>query len=291
MKLLFICAGKALRLPSSASALRWLLIAASYWAMRLNAATLQAKRVLSLVRPSACNSASTPAYWAASVSTVTSFQFLAALRTMAGPPMSMFSIASSSVQPGLATVASNGYRVTARMSIVSMPWAWRAATCSGRSRRASRPPWIFGCSVFTRPSSISGKPVCSATSVTGRPASASSLAVPPVDSRRTFSACRAWANSTMPVLSDTEIRAVSCDMGGLGRFGVGSEQLVLGELAAQRVAVDAEPVGGLALVALGLGHHHLEQRALDEADQHFVHGVRLLAAEVAEIDFQVLAHA
>ena len=29
--------------------------------------------------------------------------------------------------------------------------------CSGRSRRASRPPCTFGCSVFTRPSSISGK--------------------------------------------------------------------------------------------------------------------------------------
>ena len=42
-----------------------------------------------------------------------------------------------------------------------------------------------GCSVFTRPSSISGKPVTSATSVTARPASASSRAVPPVDSSRT----------------------------------------------------------------------------------------------------------
>jgi hypothetical protein len=41
-------------------------------------------------------------YCEASVTTPTSFQFLAALRTMAGPPMSMFSIASSSVQPALA---------------------------------------------------------------------------------------------------------------------------------------------------------------------------------------------
>ena len=40
--------------------------------------------------------------------TATDFQFFAAERTMAGPPMSMFSIASSSVQPGRATVASNG---------------------------------------------------------------------------------------------------------------------------------------------------------------------------------------
>jgi hypothetical protein len=31
------------------------------------------------------------------------------------------------------------------------------------------PPWIFGCSVLTRPSIISGKPVCSLTSVTASP--------------------------------------------------------------------------------------------------------------------------
>ena len=42
------------------------------------------------------------------MSTATSCQFFAAERTIAGPPMSMFSIASSSVQPGRATVASNG---------------------------------------------------------------------------------------------------------------------------------------------------------------------------------------
>ena len=64
--------------------------------------------VLSASLPAVCSSASTPAYWEASVSTATSFQFLAAERTIAGPPMSMFSIASSIVQPGLATVASKG---------------------------------------------------------------------------------------------------------------------------------------------------------------------------------------
>ncbi len=64
--------------------------------------------VLSLNLPSASSSANACGYCAASVSTPTSFQFFAALRTMAGPPMSMFSMASSSVQPGLATVASKG---------------------------------------------------------------------------------------------------------------------------------------------------------------------------------------
>ena len=47
------------------------------------------------------------------------------------------------------------------------------------SRRARMPPWIFGCSVLTRPPSISGLAVSSATSSTGRPASRRAVAVPP----------------------------------------------------------------------------------------------------------------
>ena len=79
-----------------------------------------------------------------------------------------------------------------------------------------------GCSVLTRPSSISGKPVCSATSVTGSPASASSLAVPPVESSATPSACSARARSTTPVLSETEIRlhgVMACAHGVAGCGG------------------------------------------------------------------------
>ena len=157
-------------------------MAPSYWLMRLNAATDSANLVLVLTLPSALSSAITPSYCEASVSTATSFQFLAALRTMAGPPMSMFSIASSKVQPGLATVASNGYKLTTSTSIVSMLCSCNAAICSGTSRRANKPPCTRGCRVLTRPSSISGKPVICATSVTGSPASASNLAVPPVES-------------------------------------------------------------------------------------------------------------
>ena len=51
---------------------------------------------------------------------------------MAGPPMSMFSIASSSVQPALATVASNGYRLTTSRSMVSMPWACKCRHVLGQ---------------------------------------------------------------------------------------------------------------------------------------------------------------
>ena len=175
--------------------------------MRLNAATDRANLVFSLTAPLLCNSATTVAYCDASVSTATSFQFFAALRTMAGPPMSMFSIASSSVQPGLATVASKGYKLTTSRSMVSMPCSAKAAMWAGTSRRASKPPCTRGCKVLTRPSSISGNPVMSATSVTGRPLSASSLAVPPVDSSAMPKPCSARANSTIPVLSETESSA------------------------------------------------------------------------------------
>ena len=121
--------------------------------------------------------------------------------------MSMFSMASASVQPAWATVASNGYRLTTSTSMVPMPWSASACMWAGTSRRASRPPCTLGCSVFTRPSSISGNCVTSATSVTGSPASCSSFAVPPVDSRLKPSATSAAAKSATPVLSETEISA------------------------------------------------------------------------------------
>ena len=46
-----------------------------------------------------------------------------------------------------------------------------------------------------------------ATSVTGSPLSASSLAVPPVEMSLMPRACRPRASSGRPVLSDTEISA------------------------------------------------------------------------------------
>ena len=45
-----------------------------------------------------------------------------------------------------------------------------ARACSALPRMASRPPWTLGCSVLRRPSIISGKPVCAATSLTATPA-------------------------------------------------------------------------------------------------------------------------
>src|SRR5687767_8492224 len=154
---------------------------------------------------------------------------------------------------------------------------------AGSSRRASRPPWIVGCKVLTRPSSISGKPVWSATSVTASPASASSWAVPPVDSSPMPSAASSRASATMPVLSDTEISACIA--------ALSLDQLVLEQLAPQRVAVDAEPLGGATLVAFGVRHHHVEQRLLDDPQDHLVHRRRLDAAQVLEVALQTLPNA
>src|SRR5208337_3849602 len=76
-----------------------------------------------------------------------------------------------------------------------------------RSRRARMPACTLGCRVLTRPSSISGKPGKSETSVTGTPPSRNILAVPPVDRISTWRPARNWPNSTMPLLSVTLIRA------------------------------------------------------------------------------------
>src|SRR6516162_9636134 len=89
----------------------------------------------------------------------------------------------------------------------AIPRSPRAATSSGRSRRARSPPWIAGCRVFTRPSSISGKPVTVATSVTGSPAAVRARAVPPVEISATPRAISAPAKGMIPVLSLTEMSA------------------------------------------------------------------------------------
>ena len=77
----------------------------------------------------------------------------------------------------------------------------------GRRRSASSPAWMAGCSVFTRPSRHSGKPVTSLTGTTGTPASRSFAAVEPVDTISTPAAASARPRSTSPVLSETETRA------------------------------------------------------------------------------------
>src|SRR5580692_6980822 len=66
---------------------------------------------------------------------------------------------------------------------------------------------MAGCKVLTRPSRNSATPVTSATSVTGTPAATRVCAEPPVDIIVTPRAARARPNSTIPLLSLTEINA------------------------------------------------------------------------------------
>ena len=81
------------------------------------------------------------------------------------------------------------------------------AAWAGALRTPSRPPCTTGCRVLTRPSIISGKPVRSATSLTGRPKPAIAALVPPVETSSTPRPARVRATSSSPALSDNEIRA------------------------------------------------------------------------------------
>src|SRR5690606_14443330 len=175
-------------------------------------------------------------------------------------------------------------------SMRSIPCSSRVFRCSALSRRASRPPCILGCSVLTRPSRISGEPVCWATSVTARPASASSLAVPPVDSKRTPRCAKAWAKSTMPVLSETEIKAVWIFMVEMSRVSESGLQLVRQQLLAQGAARNAQHFGRLRLVAIGLFQGHLQDGPLDAANDHGQHIARLGFAQIIQVAFELIAH-
>src|SRR5271166_5759094 len=71
------------------------------------------------------------------------------------------------------------------------------------SRRARMPPWMRGCSVLTRPSRISGKPVNSPTALTLNPSCSKDALVPPVESRSTPCRISAAARAASPSLSAT----------------------------------------------------------------------------------------
>src|SRR5689334_15765984 len=126
------------------------------------------------------------------------------------------------------------------------------------------------------------------------PASASSRAVPPVESSATPRTASARAKSTMPVLSETESSA-RVTAAGMRRLPArvrsrkrtsrepALDQVVLRELGAERVAVHAEHLGSLRLVAVRPFEHRREQRPLDVRDHHVVDAVRRLAIQAAEV--------
>ena len=164
------------------------------------------RRRCSRVNPPAATASAAAGYIAGSVITATCWWFLAAARTMAGPPMSICSTHSAAGAPEL-TAASNGYRLDTSSPNGAMPSSASLAACPGRPRSASSPACTAGCSVLTRPSRHSGKPVTSSTAVTGTPASAMAAAVLPVLTISTPHLCSAPARSASPVLSYTLISA------------------------------------------------------------------------------------
>ena len=180
---------------------------ASYAAVWRNASTASADRRPRGMAPSASRAARTASYREGEVTIATDAWFLAAARTMLGPPMSISSTSSSNVMPGRRAAAAKGYRLTTTRSKGAIPAASSVSRWSARRRSASRPPWTRGCSVLTRPSSISGAPVTAATSVTGSPASRRARAVPPVETSRNPRATRPRPKSTSPALSETDSSA------------------------------------------------------------------------------------
>ena len=127
--------------------------------------------------------------------------------------MSMFSTHCAKSAPE-ATVSRNGYRFTATTSMYPRSCSVTLATCESTSRLARMPPCTAGWSVFTLPSSISGKFVIWSTGVTSTPASAIAFALPPVLITSNPASARDLARSVIPVLSETLISAR-----GLAPFG------------------------------------------------------------------------
>src|SRR5579864_2877453 len=122
------------------------------------------------------------------------------------------------------------------MSMGRMPCSATAAWCAWFPRTCRMPPCTRGCSVLTRPSSISGKPVSSEMSFTGMLESRSSLAVPPVEKSSTFIVTKRLAKTTMPVLSVT-LRIARLMMANLGpRLELSRRRIIAGELLLARVS-------------------------------------------------------
>jgi hypothetical protein len=66
------------------------------------------------------------------------------------------------------------------------------------------------------------------------------------------------------------------------------QQSVLLQLLAQGIAIDAQHLRRVGLVAVRAQHHDFEDRLLDSQDDHIVDVRRLLLAQVIEIFFKTL---
>ena len=127
------------------------------------------------------------------------------------------------------------------------PCCPRACRSASTSRRASTAAWIFGCSVLTRPPSISVKPVICSTRDTPIPASSRRVAVPFVATIWTPSSSSLRAKSTRPVLSLTEMsaRRTGARLVGQRARWKGGEFRVLNDIRASLYALDAS-LGAMA---------------------------------------------
>ena len=83
-------------------------IVASYTALVSNASRASRRRVSSVVSPCSRSSASTSSYCSGLDTTVTCAKFLAAARSIDGPPTSIISTTSASVLPRSAATVANG---------------------------------------------------------------------------------------------------------------------------------------------------------------------------------------
>src|SRR5215469_12441690 len=140
-----------------------------------------------------------------------------------------------------------------------------------------------GCSVFTRPSMISGKPVYEDTWRTGSPCSARSFAVPPVESISTLRLARPRARSRSPVLSETESRARRTPIHGESVTNHSAREAVQPKLLAERAPIDAQNTRGADLVALGVGEHRAQQRLLHLAQDEIVEPRGPVAVEARKV--------
>src|SRR3954471_8113229 len=123
-----------------------------------------------------------------------------------------------------------------------MPSSPSWVRCAGLRRSASRPPCTDGCSVLTRPSNASGKPVTSLTGVHETPASASTRAVEPVDTTETPASRRAAPSSPSPLLSLTltSARRIGClvmDVPSLTLYRLTLYRLTLNRLKLHRLTL------------------------------------------------------
>src|ERR1700723_200318 len=106
---------------------------------------------------------------------------------------------------------------------------------------------------------ISGKPVCSATSLTGMPWLVNSFAVPPVDKSSIPRSFSSRAESAAPVSSETLRNAAPSGATTL-RLLAGPD---LFDFQAQFAAMESVDRRGIALISLKVAHDHLEQRLID----------------------------